>query len=231
MIPQLSKTTWRCCCLGCSASDGCWTSSQRCRSFPGHTLSAVRSEGDIHLNINLNFIRREAAYSCSFEKKKCLFFFLTSSSFSSKDLSRCWGITSLKPFCRARNWASMPCRKRQFTYNLQRTWRWKEEEETQREYSSSWQWMNDKATVWIDTENLYKNSEKCVINVGWKWVWSYSLCFSIPDILLLGVLWDGDTLAVGFQFMLDDFSVGIVLHTESVVQHPSDVIVPEEGGG
>lgn len=57
----------------------------------------------------------------------------TSSSFSSKDLSRCWGMTSLKPFCRARNWASMPCRKRQFTYNLQRThgkycacvgWKW-----------------------------------------------------------------------------------------------------------
>lgn len=46
-------------------------------------------------------------------------FIFTSSSFSSKDLSRCWGMTSLKPFCRARNWASMPCRKRQFTYNLQ----------------------------------------------------------------------------------------------------------------
>lgn len=31
--------------------------------------------------------------------------------------------------------------------------------------------------------------------------------------------------------MLDDFSVSIVLHTESVVQDTSDVIVPEEDGG
>lgn len=56
------------------------------------------------------------------------------------------------------------------------------------------------------------------------------LPLSIPDILLLGVLCDGDTLAVGFELMLDDFSVGIVLHTESVVQDASDVIVPEEEG-
>lgn len=55
--------------------------------------------------------------------------------------------------------------------------------------------------------------------------------FSIPDILLLGVLCDGDTLAVGLELMLDDFSVGIVLYTESVVQDASDVIVPEEEGG
>lgn len=61
------------------------------------------------------------------------FFSFTSSSFSSKDLSRCWGITSLKPFCRARNWASMPCRKRQFTYNLQQTYEREEGEEAQRE--------------------------------------------------------------------------------------------------
>lgn len=54
---------------------------------------------------------------------------------------------------------------------------------------------------------------------------------SLPDILLLGVLCDGDTLAVGFELMLDDFSVGIVLYTESVVQDTSDVIVPEERGG
>lgn len=53
---------------------------------------------------------------------------------------------------------------------------------------------------------------------------------SIPDILLLGVLCDGDTLAIGFELMLDDFSVGIVLYTESVVQDASDVIVPEEEG-
>ena len=39
----------------------------------------------------------------------------------------------------------------------------------------------------------------------------------IPDILLLGVLRDGDTLAVGFQLVLDDFSVGIVLDTEGMV--------------
>ena len=54
---------------------------------------------------------------------------------------------------------------------------------------------------------------------------------SSPDILLLGVLGDGDTLAVGFELMLDDFSVSVVLHAESVVQDASDVIVPEEEGG
>lgn len=31
--------------------------------------------------------------------------------------------------------------------------------------------------------------------------------------------------------MLDDFSIGIVLYTESVVQDTSDVVVPEEEGG
>lgn len=42
----------------------------------------------------------------------------TSSSFWSKGLRRCWGISSLKPFCRARNCASIPLMNRQFTYNL-----------------------------------------------------------------------------------------------------------------
>lgn len=55
--------------------------------------------------------------------------------------------------------------------------------------------------------------------------------FSVPNILLFGVLCDRDTLAVGFQFMLDDFSVGIVLNTESVVQDAGDVIVPEHRDG
>lgn len=54
---------------------------------------------------------------------------------------------------------------------------------------------------------------------------------SSPNILLLGVLGDGDTLAVGFELMLDDFSVSVVLYAESVVQNASDVIVPEEEGG
>lgn len=54
---------------------------------------------------------------------------------------------------------------------------------------------------------------------------------SIPDILLLGVLGDGDAFAVGFQLMLDDFSVSIVLYTEGVVQDACDVIVPEEEAG
>lgn len=44
--------------------------------------------------------------------------FHTSNSFSSNALSRCCGMTSLNPFCRARNWASMPLRNRQFTYSL-----------------------------------------------------------------------------------------------------------------
>ena len=49
---------------------------------------------------------------------------------------------------------------------------------------------------------------------------------SVPDILLLGVLGDRDSLAVGLQFVLDDLAVGIVLHTERMVQHPRDVVVP-----
>lgn len=39
----------------------------------------------------------------------------TSSSLWSKGLSRCCGMSSLKPFCRARNWASMPRMNLQFT--------------------------------------------------------------------------------------------------------------------
>lgn len=46
-----------------------------------------------------------------------------------------------------------------------------------------------------------------------------------PHILLLGVLGDGDALAIGFQLMLNDLSVCIVFNAERVVQHPCDVII------
>lgn len=49
-----------------------------------------------------------------------------------------------------------------------------------------------------------------------------------PDVLLLGVLGDGDALTIGLELVLDDLSVGIVFHTEGVVQHTCNVIVPEE---
>lgn len=39
----------------------------------------------------------------------------TSSSLWSKGLRRCWGMSSLNPFCRARNWASIPRINLQFT--------------------------------------------------------------------------------------------------------------------
>lgn len=125
-----------------------------------------------------------------------LFFFFTSSSFSSKDLSRCWGITSLKPFCRARNWASMPCRKRQFTYNLQ--------EKREHENITG----SPTATHWGHRDGVMHRF--------------------IPDILLLGVLRHWNCLAIWFELMLDDFSVSIVLDTESMIQDTSDVVVPEE---
>lgn len=48
-----------------------------------------------------------------------------------------------------------------------------------------------------------------------------------PDVLLLGVLGDGDALTVGLELMLDDLSVGVVFYTEGVVQHTCDVVVPE----
>lgn len=51
---------------------------------------------------------------------------------------------------------------------------------------------------------------------------------SLPDVFLLGVLRDGDALAVGFELVLDDLSVRVVLYAESVVQDAGDVIVPEE---
>lgn len=46
---------------------------------------------------------------------------ITSSSLLSKGLSRCCGMSSLKPFCRARNWASMPRMNLQLTYSLTET--------------------------------------------------------------------------------------------------------------
>lgn len=46
-------------------------------------------------------------------------------------------------------------------------------------------------------------------------------------VFLLGVLGDGDALAVGLELVLDDLSIGIVLDAEGVVQHTCDVIVPE----
>lgn len=39
----------------------------------------------------------------------------TSSSLWSKGLRRCWGMSSVNPFCRARNWASIPRINLQFT--------------------------------------------------------------------------------------------------------------------
>lgn len=49
------------------------------------------------------------------------------------------------------------------------------------------------------------------------------------DILLLSVLCDWDALAVGFELVLYNLAVGIVLHAEGVVQHTGDVIFPERG--
>lgn len=126
-------------------------------------------------------------------------FIFTSSSFSSKDLSRCWGITSLKPFCRARNWASMPCRKRQFTYNLQ--------EKHERE-----------------------NAIEPPTPTNWGYHVQINASLFIPDILLLGILWYWNCLAIWFELVLDDFSISIVLNTESMIQDTSDVIIPEEEG-
>lgn len=48
-----------------------------------------------------------------------------------------------------------------------------------------------------------------------------------PDVLLLGVLGDGDALTVGLELVLDDLSISIVFYTEGVVQHTCDVIIPE----
>lgn len=53
----------------------------------------------------------------------------------------------------------------------------------------------------------------------------------IPDILLLGVLRHGNCLSIWFELVLDDFSVSVVLDTESVIQDTSDVIIPEEEEG
>lgn len=130
------------------------------------------------------------------------FFSFTSSSFSSKDLSRCWGITSLKPFCRARNWASMPCRKRQFTYNLQQTYEREEGEEAQRE-SVRLVCQIQMCDHDTDLTAMLKLHRTVVQQqwtngpfVGWKWTWLPAACLcvrgslSIPDILLLGVFWD-----------------------------------------
>lgn len=126
------------------------------------------------------------------------FHFFTSSSFSSKDLSRCWGITSLKPFCRARNWASMPCRKRQFTYNLE--------------------------------EKHEPENERPPTPTNWEYHVQIYVSVFIPDILLLGVLWYWNCLAIWFELVLDDFSISIVLNTESMIQDTSDVIIPEKEG-
>lgn len=52
-----------------------------------------------------------------------------------------------------------------------------------------------------------------------------------PHVLLLGVLGDGDALAVGLELVLDDLPVGVVLHAEGVVQHTCDVVVPGERRG
>lgn len=52
----------------------------------------------------------------------------------------------------------------------------------------------------------------------------------IPDILLLGVLRHGNCLSIWFELVLDDFSVSVVLDTESVIQDTSDVIITEEEG-
>lgn len=45
-------------------------------------------------------------------------------------------------------------------------------------------------------------------------------------VLLLGVLRDRHVLAVGLELVLDELAVCTVLHTEGVVQHARDVVVP-----
>lgn len=53
----------------------------------------------------------------------------------------------------------------------------------------------------------------------------------IPHILLLGVLRHGNCLSIWFELVLDDFTVSVVLDTESVIQDTRDVIIPEEEEG
>lgn len=47
----------------------------------------------------------------------------------------------------------------------------------------------------------------------------------VPDIFLFVLLCHRDAFAIGFQLMLNDLPVGIVLHTECVVQDPGDVVL------
>lgn len=89
----------------------------------------------------------------------------------------------------------MPCRKRQFTYNLQE----------KREH-----------------ENITGP------HTGYR---DRVMHHFVPDILLLGVLRHRNGLAIWFELMLDDFSVSIMLNTESMIQDTSDVIIPEEVEG
>lgn len=110
-------------------------------------------------------------------------------------------MTSLKPFCRAKNWASMPWRKRQFTYSL---------------------WKNQLITQEIHLIPSEQNSVKQKSKTGTA---------SVPDILLLGLLSHRDALPVGLEFMGDYFSIGVVLHAECVIQNSSDVVSSEQRGG
>lgn len=48
----------------------------------------------------------------------------------------------------------------------------------------------------------------------------------LPDIFLLGLLRYRNAFPVWLQLMLDDLTIGVVLHTEGVVQDAGDVIVP-----
>ena len=50
----------------------------------------------------------------------------------------------------------------------------------------------------------------------------------VPNIFLLSFLCDRDTLSVGLQLVLNNFSISVMFYTEGVIQDTCDVIVPEE---
>lgn len=105
-LPLPAKTTEPRCFHLCSVSDGCWSSSLQDQSFPVHRWSTGREGESLewawrHSWIIINgFI---STFSIHLVIVVC-----TSSSLWSKGLRRCCGMSSVNPFCRARNWASIP---------------------------------------------------------------------------------------------------------------------------
>lgn len=110
-------------------------------------------------------------------------------------------MSSVNPFCRARNWASIPRMNLQFTYSL------------------------EKKTANGEENRAAQAHLECFCRCAGLNSNGGNVPVLSPHILFFVLLGYCDVPAIGFEFVLREFPKGVVLHAERVIEHRRDVVL------